>query len=152
MALFSRKKTDETPNIAPELENYYQAENRRRTWLAWVLGFATLAVTVLVALGLFFGGRYAYQKITKKSPNPTNTSQTENTENAVDDESSSNTPADSSSTQSTNTSPSTNTNNATPTPTTNQTNTNLPNTGPSDIIAVFVAVSMLAYILHRKFA
>lgn len=61
---FNRKKSDET--VPPEVQDYYNAEKRERMGLAWILAFVTLAVTVLVVLGLFFGGRWAYRKITQK--------------------------------------------------------------------------------------
>lgn len=80
MALFNRdkKKKDVLPQ---EVREYYQAERRDRTGMAWLLAIATLIVTFLIAAGLFFGGRWLYRTIfdnDDKSGNTT-TSQTEKT-------------------------------------------------------------------------
>jgi len=64
MKLFNRNKGGE--NIPEEVKGYYQAERRERLWLAWLLAFTTLVVTVLIVIGLSFGGRWAYRKITHK--------------------------------------------------------------------------------------
>ena len=73
MALFSRKKKVETVDMPPELQNYYQAEYREKTWKAWVLGLATLIITILLALALFFGARWIYRELTDKDEAPTTT-------------------------------------------------------------------------------
>lgn len=61
MALFKGKKQD---NVLPEVEQYYQAERRDRSWLAWVLALASVAVVVLIIAGLFLAGRWAYNAVT----------------------------------------------------------------------------------------
>jgi len=66
MQLFKRKK-QETDETAPEIQEYYQAERRERTGVAWLLALATLGVTVLLALGIYFGGRWAYRNVYKKN-------------------------------------------------------------------------------------
>lgn len=53
MALFRRNKVDQT-GMPPEIQSYYQTENRERTWLAWLMALGTLLVTVVVVLGVFF--------------------------------------------------------------------------------------------------
>src|SRR3990167_6929270 len=64
MKLFNRNKGGE--NVPEEVKGYYQAERRERLWLAWLLAFATLVVTVFIVIGLSFGGRWAYRKIAHK--------------------------------------------------------------------------------------
>lgn len=78
MALFNRnKKKDVLPQ---EVREYYQAERRDRTGMAWLLAIATLLVTFLIAAALFFGGRWAYRAIfdNDNTSDKTSTSQTEN--------------------------------------------------------------------------
>lgn len=160
MALFRRNKTDQT-GMPPEVQDYYQAENRQRAGVAWILAFGTLLVTVLIVLGLFFGGRWAFRKI-KNNDKPTPALVENETSNS---DSSATAPAtpNSSSTSSTSGSNATPTTNApanpptsgtaiTPTPAQTPSTAALPNTGPGDTLAVFVAVSVLAYILHRRFS
>lgn len=60
MKLFNRKKDTSTPN---EIQNYYTEERRDRTGVAWLLAAGTLIVTLLLALGLFYGGRWAYRTV-----------------------------------------------------------------------------------------
>lgn len=58
---FRRKKEDVLPE---EVEKYYQSQRRARVGTAWILGFLTLVITLVIALGLFYGGRYVYREIT----------------------------------------------------------------------------------------
>ena len=61
MALFGRKSQQ---TILPdEVNQYYAAQRRERTGVAFMLGLFALIATLLVGLGVFFGGRYLYQKI-----------------------------------------------------------------------------------------
>jgi hypothetical protein len=81
MALFNRdkKKKDVLPQ---EVREYYQAERRDRTGMAWLLAIATLIVTFLIAAGLFFGGRWLYRTVFDNNDNAGNTtSQSENGRN-----------------------------------------------------------------------
>lgn len=61
---FKRKQSDQS-TIPAEVEEYYQSERRERVGVAWLLAFATLVTTLLVAVGLFFGGRALYRQFTK---------------------------------------------------------------------------------------
>ena len=84
MALFKRKNKD---NVLPEeVQQYYQAEKRQRTGVAWLLAFVTLLVTVLVAALLFFGGRWVYRAV---FDNDTNSGSTQSQEESAEGESSS---------------------------------------------------------------
>ncbi len=71
---FRRKRTDEVP---AEIQEYYQAEKRERTGIAWLLALGTLAVTLLVATGVFYGGRWVYRKIADRGNEPTVTTTTQ---------------------------------------------------------------------------
>jgi hypothetical protein len=58
MGLFNRKKSTND-----DVNNYYASERRQRIGVAWALGLATLALTVLLAFGLFYGGRWVYRTV-----------------------------------------------------------------------------------------
>lgn len=76
MALFNRRK--QTNDVLPEeVRDYYQAEKRQRTGVAWVLALVTLLVTFLFAAALFFGGRWVYRAIFDNDDKQT-TSQSQN--------------------------------------------------------------------------
>jgi hypothetical protein len=151
--------------MPPELQEYYAAEGRHGNWMAWVLGLVTLMVTVAVALGLFYGGRWAYRKVRNDDKKQVATKQNEASKQSVDkDDSKDEASSDDSATSSTDnkststttpqtSSTSTSTPSSTPTPTTTATkgSSNIPNTGPEGTITVFVAVTLLAYVLHRRF-
>ncbi len=74
MALFSRKKKDEVP---AEIQEYYQAERRERVGVAWLVALVTLLITVAVVLGLFFGGRWLYNKLANRDRQTATTGQNE---------------------------------------------------------------------------
>lgn len=58
---FRRKQTEDS--VPQEVQEYYQSEKRERVGIAWMLALATLVVTVLLALGILYGGRWAYRAI-----------------------------------------------------------------------------------------
>jgi hypothetical protein len=60
MALFRRNRNE---NVLPEVKEYYEAERRDRSGVAWLLAGLTLVVAVLIVTGLFFGGRALYRAI-----------------------------------------------------------------------------------------
>ncbi|HSX45247.1 MAG TPA: hypothetical protein VLF39_04050 [Candidatus Saccharimonadales bacterium] len=69
MSPLQNNEVDET-GMPPEVHQYYQAEHRERVGIAWLLAFATLVITVGVALGAFFGGRGIYRSHHKKNQTP----------------------------------------------------------------------------------
>ncbi len=73
MALFRRKQQNSV--LPDEVNQYYQSQRREKTGVVFVLGILALVATLLVGLGVFFGGRYLYQKIrgndTPKTPGAT---------------------------------------------------------------------------------
>lgn len=58
---FRRNRTEDS--VPQEIQEYYQSEKRERVGVAWMLALATLVVTVLLALGIFYGGRWAYRAV-----------------------------------------------------------------------------------------
>ncbi len=168
MAIFRRNKTDET-GMPREVQDYYKAEGRERTGVAWLLALGTLIVTILVVLGLFMGGRWAFRQL---KDNDSDQPQVAVQEEAKDDasekpsNSGSSSPAGGSSSQpnsgsssqpapANGSSGSQGSSGSSSTPhgssSTNSSNQNLAETGPGDTLAIFAAVSVLAYFAHRRF-
>ncbi len=76
---FNRNKKEQS-NYPPEVQDYYQSEKRERTGIAWLLALGTLIATVIIAISLFFGGRWLFNTIFN-SDDDTSTSQTDQTQN-----------------------------------------------------------------------
>lgn len=67
MAFFDRFKKKRTASVLPsEVDEYYRTEKRGRRGAAFLLGLMTLILTVLLVLGVFFIGRFFYNKVTDK--------------------------------------------------------------------------------------
>ncbi len=166
---FRREKNVDT--VPEEIQEYYQSERRERTGIAWLLALGALLVTIVLAILLFFGGRWIYRTVFDKDDSSDNpqTAQEEGsqagTPGSGDQTPSSQTPGQSStSSTNTDTTPPT----TTPTPTGagsgsdvagSQTTTvpaagDLPDTGAGDIVAVFAATTLAAasghYVLSRR--
>lgn len=160
---WKRNKSKVPDNVPPEIQEYYQAEKRERVGVAWALALATLIVTVLLALGLFYGGRWAYRAIFDNDENPavvqqddtnqqpggnngdegdTSSEETPTTEQPAtlpgEDANDTNNQAEDSAGEEPE-APAT-------TPTAGQ---DIPETGPGDMTALFIAVSAISYVLHR---
>jgi cytoskeletal protein RodZ len=58
---FNSSQVDQT-GMPAEVHQYIQAERREKVGVAWLLAGVTLVVTLVVAVGLFYGGRYGYRK------------------------------------------------------------------------------------------
>lgn len=63
MAIFDRFKRKQKVVLPEEVNEYYQSQRRERVSVAIILGVVALVVTLLIAAGLFFGGRFLYRKI-----------------------------------------------------------------------------------------
>lgn len=152
MALFNRNKTNQA-GMAPEVSDYYQAEGRDRAWVAWLLAITTLLVTIFVVFGVFYGGRWAFRKIKdndKLAPIAVQTDKDKSSDQASTDSAPTTSEPTTTATGSSSNAPATN-NNSTATDSATATKSDLPDTGPGDTLAIFVAVSALAYVAHRKF-
>jgi cytoskeletal protein RodZ len=77
MKLFGRNKNN-VDQVPSEVQDYYKSERRERVGLAWLLALGTLVVTLIIAAGLFFGGRWAYRKITGNENKTPQTAQQQN--------------------------------------------------------------------------
>lgn len=91
MALLNRKNKTDVP---AEIQEYYQAERRERTGVAWLLAFGTLIVTILLAAGIFFAGRWTYRQIAGNDENGNNTTQVAQNEDRQEETSRSDTRQD----------------------------------------------------------
>jgi len=147
---FNRKKTEST-DLPQEVQDYYQSEKRQRAGVAGLLAVGTLIVTVLLALGLFFGGRWAYRTVFDKNDNDTTQTETNGTDNAPAEE-----PAPGSSqapTPSTETPASQPSSSNAPAPASasssaSQSTNSIPDTGPGDVVALFIGTVMVATAAH----
>jgi hypothetical protein len=166
MKLFGRDKNN-LESVPSEVQDYYRSERRERTGLAWLLALGTLVVTLIIAAGLFFGGRWAYRKVTHTDRRPsvatqqqqgaqhdghassTNTDQGNNQNQGQSSGTQSQpnptpTPAPSTSQPSTTPAPA-----ATPPATAPSTNGALVNTGPGDTVAVFALMAVAGTLAHH---
>ena len=67
MKLFNRQiPSNTTDTNASKSTAYYQNEPREHRAIAWLLAFVTFAVTLVLILALFFGGRWIYRKVSNK--------------------------------------------------------------------------------------
>lgn len=70
-------------NLPPEVKKYYSTENRDRASLAWLVGVASLLVTVGLVLGVFFGGRWAYRQLKGTDVPQVVTTETQSTDEPI---------------------------------------------------------------------
>lgn len=150
---FKRNSQDlgQAPAMPPELTDYYNAESRQRRVVTWLLGIATLAVTVALAFALFLGARWVIHKVKRgdNTPQPT-TVQTTSPAATPPQTTATN---QSGSTQSTQNTPSGNTQGAqNTTPQASSATTTIPNTGPGDVLVVWLGATVVGALAHRRFA
>lgn len=148
---FRRKQTEDDTPVSKEAEKYYQAEKRERIGLAWILAVVTLAGTVIVVLGLFFGGRWVYHKVAHK--NQPTTTQNPQTSSSNTESSGSGSSSGSASSSSNSTPPASSNNPPKPTTSSGTTpapnNSATPNTGPGDTMAAFIIASALGFVVYE---
>ena len=81
MAIWDRFKRNKQESVLPdEVKQYYQSEKRQKRGVAIGLAALAVLVTVAIAAGLFFGGRFVYNKIKgdDKKETPVSQSDTNN--------------------------------------------------------------------------
>jgi cytoskeletal protein RodZ len=76
MALFRRKKNQEV--MPDEVRDYYEAEQRDRMGMTWLLAIGAFLLTAALVVGLFFAGRWVYQRFFDDSADTTGTAVVEN--------------------------------------------------------------------------
>lgn len=67
---FKKKPAEGIAAVPEEIQDYYAAERRGRTGIAWLLALATLLTTLALAAALFFGGRWVYRKVHHSATSP----------------------------------------------------------------------------------
>lgn len=148
---FKRKQDLSTPapEMPPELNQYYQAEKRQQNVVTWLLGLATLAVTIAVAFLLFMGARWVVQKVRKNpSQAPTTTQQESPDENSEAPAVTAPTPA---ATTTGSGQAAQGTQGAT-TPKTSSATTALPKTGPAETLVVFMIATAAGTFAYKRSA
>ena len=177
MALFGRK--DKT-GIPAEIEEYYQTERRERAGVAWLLAFGTLVVTVVLATGIFFAGRWAYRTVFNGEDKPAEVAQTEEQEAQPEEEPAATTETDeeleaeeerqaeenrqreeadrqaeqeaASQNEEADREEQAETEQQEETSENVAGTSNIPDTGPGDVAAIFAGTSALGYLVHRVFS
>lgn len=168
MALFNRKKDK---SVLPEVDQYYQGEKRDRTWLAWILAVVSIIVVVLILVGLFFAGKWAYNAITNDDSGDVATTDEQDDENlpsfdgGTDEESENDDQSQNESENQTNEGTDETTEEpegtvdapaqteipsgqSSETPRTGATDEDLPNTGPAGLATTFLVTSGIAGTAH----
>lgn len=158
MKLPFRRTTTTSDNLPTEIKEYYQTERRERVGVAWLLALGTLLLTLILATGLFFGGRWVYRKIagTDKKPDIAQTTPKEEEKKVESPGETQGTSSESQGATGTS-STSTSTPSSTPTPApatppgptpSPAVSTALPNTGPSEVIGIALATTVAATAAH----
>lgn len=150
MKLFDRFKKSDKKNLPPEVEKYYKSERRERVWMAWLIAFLALVLTVAVIVGLFYLGRWAYREIAgTNEPTQTVSQPSGMNEPQGSNNSDNNVPSESSQTPENNLAGSNGTNT---TPSNEEQSTqesgNLSNTGPGNLLSIFLATSIIGALAH----
>lgn len=139
MKLFKKKQAQDSTTPS-EVQDYYQAENRERKSIAWLLAFATFVVTLVFVLLLFFAGKWLYQHFQNndKQSGDSSKTQEQGTQNSGQNQSSSDTNSSTNQqnggTQGAQSAPpqTSSTSTTTPSPSTANADTQLPRTGPDE--------------------
>ena len=82
MAIWPFNRKQDSADLPQEVQDYYKTEKGQKPGVAGLLALGTLVVTVLLALGLFFGGRWAYRAAFKDDKKPGQVAQAPSDESA----------------------------------------------------------------------
>ncbi len=88
---WQRNKSVENSELPEEVREYYASTRKSRTSSAWLLGFATLLLTLALAVALYFAGKFIYEQffvddnaettaVTEPTPEQPQTSETQTTD------------------------------------------------------------------------
>ncbi len=64
------KKKSASSTLPAEMQEYISAEKKERVGLAWLLAFATLVATLVLSVGVFYGGKWVYKATFKPNDSP----------------------------------------------------------------------------------
>lgn len=147
---FGKMKRRKTTDVPEEVQEYYQSERRERVGIAWLLAIATLVTTIVLAFGLFYGGRWAWRQ-TFGDDQQTTTTQTE----AEQSEEANNQPASQPAQNQPQATPPAEqpkpSQPAVPKETPSATPKNMAQTGPASTLAVFVGATILGALAYQVY-
>lgn len=96
MAIFRRRNNQ--PTVPEEIQEYYQTSQKQNPGMAWLLAIGTLIVTIVLALMIFFAGRWVWRQVFGNDSGTTDQTaqvdQRDSEENQSDDQDSENQPED----------------------------------------------------------
>lgn len=147
--VFWRKRNitqdEDSSKSTQEVKDYYESSPSQNMGVAWLLAFGTLVLTIVLALGLFFGGRWAFRKITHRGTSTVTITQqaNENSKANTGEDSKQQTSSDEAVTNSDTGSSSTSSPSS---------KSKTPDTGPGNVIAVFVLTSVVSAGSYYVFA
>jgi cytoskeletal protein RodZ len=101
------KNRNDSSVLPADVADYYQSQGSARKGIAVLIGLASLAVTVVIALGIFFGSRWVYRHTFGKPKNTTTASKENKQTTTVNTGQSSSEATNPSSSQSTSSEPTT---------------------------------------------
>lgn len=164
MAFWNRKKSVENSELPEEVREYYASTKRSRFGAPWLLGLATLLLTLAIAVALYFAGKFVWEQFfTDEAETPTTTEQTTVSEQSEQPSQSENNTSDNDNqTQTTSDQPQTlpadNNDNpedeVSPSPSREASSqlTSTPETGPGDTVAIFVGTTLVAGLAYEILA
>jgi hypothetical protein len=153
---FGRKKSKKpTKDVPEEVQEYYQSERRERVGIAWLLALATLLTTIVLAVGIYFGGRWAWREtFGDKDEVATTEPETQQPQNAGNDQNQGNDQADQPAQNQPQNPPAQQphpSQPSTPRQNSNQAPNNLSQTGPADTVAIFIGASALGALGYQVY-
>lgn len=165
MAFWNRKKPAETDQLPEEVREYYASTKRTRGLSAWLFGLLALILTLLIAVALYFAGKFVWEQFFSDEPESTTTTEqtavndqpeqpdqdtgSNNANNNEDNQTSPSEPQTLPGDNNDNPETETDTNGV------NGANTALestPETGPGDTVAIFIGTVLIATLGYEAFA
>ncbi len=144
---YHKKNEEIGPSLSEDIKSYYNANRHERVWVAWLLAVGTVLVTIGIAVGLYFAGRWIYEQLTSNtSQQTTQTSQGNKSSVSTPSKSS---PNDNPTKKTISSSAGTSTKKSAANSTISGNNNTLTNTGPGNDIAVFFIASIVFTIIAQ---